>query len=89
MSWNFKKSNKLNVNSKKTCTVDEVLDTISNKYKSININELSSIVNDVLIKHLTEHKISLSEIKEKYSKIGNINDIVNDILKLAEEKNKS
>ncbi|BFH73080.1 hypothetical protein SJAV_10240 [Sulfurisphaera javensis] len=87
MEWKFKNTNKLNANSEKTCTVDEAIKILKNKY-NIDIDLLTSITSDVLIKYLTEHKIGIEEIKKKYSNISEIENIINDILKVDEEKNK-
>lgn len=62
MEWKFKNTNKLNANSEKTCTVDEAIKILKNKY-NIDIDLLTSITSDVLIKYLTEHKIGIEEIK--------------------------
>ncbi|BFI74465.1 hypothetical protein [Sulfurisphaera ohwakuensis] len=84
MSWNFK-SGKISLNSKKTCTVDEVIDELKNKY-NLDISTLSEIVNDVLIKHFTEHKMQLEDIKKKYANVNNIDEILQNIVKIYKEK---
>ena len=86
MGWNFKTSNKIGKPSTRTCSVDEAVEVLKNKYKEIPVELLENITVDVLIKNLTEHKIDLENIKKKYSNIKEIDYIVNDILKINEEK---
>ena len=86
MGWNFKTSNKIEKPSTKTCGVDEAVEILKNKYKGIPVDLLENITVDVLIKNLTEHKMDLESIKKKYSSIKEIDYIVNDLLKINEEK---
>jgi len=86
MGWNFKTSNKIDKPFTKTCSVDEAVEILKNKYKGIPVDLLENITVDVLIKNLTEHKMDLESIKKKYSGIKEIDYIVNDILKINEEK---
>lgn len=85
MSWNFKTSNKISKPKNKVCNVDETVDFLKKKYTHISIEVLESIVVDTLVKHLTENKLRIEDIKEKYSNINEIEDIISDILKLNEK----
>jgi len=89
MGWNFKTSNKIEKHSAKTCSVDETVEILKNKYRGIPVDLLENITVDVLIKNLTEHKIDLESIKKKYSSIKDIDFIINDIIKKNEEEKSS
>ena len=88
MGWNFKTLNKIEKPSTTTCSVDEVIEILKNKYKGIPVDLLEKITVDVLIKNLTEHKMDLESIKKKYSDIKEIEEIINEILRINEDLSK-
>ncbi|MDT7861592.1 MAG: hypothetical protein RRA45_05215 [Saccharolobus sp.] len=82
MGWKLKDLKGLSAPvENKMCTVDEAVRQLKNKY-AVDVETLTKIATDVLVKYLTEHKISLEDIFKKYN-IKEIKEIVEDILKLA------
>ncbi|AHC52209.1 hypothetical protein SUSAZ_10100 [Sulfolobus acidocaldarius SUSAZ] len=88
MTWKLKDNKILSTPTEsKGCTVDEVIDKLRTKYKGkIDDQILVGITYDVLIKHMTEKKISLDEIRRKYSSVSNIDEVINEVLVLAKGK---
>ncbi|MEM0362927.1 MAG: hypothetical protein QXH75_03885 [Sulfolobaceae archaeon] len=83
MSWKLKDLNALSAKADvSSCTVDEAVRQLKNKYK-IDVKILTKIATDVLVKYLTEKSISLEDIRKKYNVIKEIDNIIEDILKLA------
>ncbi|TRM73617.1 FAD-binding oxidoreductase [Sulfolobus sp. E5] len=61
---------------------DEAVRELKKKYE-VDVKVLTDIATDILVKYLTENKISLDQIRLKYSYVKNIDNIISDILKLA------
>ncbi len=83
MSWKLKDLKGLSApKDVKSCTVDEAVRELKEKYE-VDVKVLTDIATDILVKYLTEKKVSLDEIRLKYSYVKNIDDIISDILRLA------
>ncbi|WP_338598498.1 hypothetical protein V6M85_07660 [Sulfolobus tengchongensis] len=84
MSWKLKDLKGLSTPTDvKTCTVDEAVRQLKDKYKEVGIETLTKIATDILVKHLTENKMTIEDVKKRYSNINNIDSIIMDILRLA------
>ncbi|ACP34501.1 conserved hypothetical protein [Sulfolobus islandicus Y.G.57.14] len=83
MSWKLKDLKGLSAPTDvKMCTVDDVVRQLEDKYK-IDVEILTKIATDVLVKHLTEKKITIEDIKKNYSNVKDIDNIIEDILRLS------
>ncbi|AKA74405.1 hypothetical protein SULI_11235 [Saccharolobus solfataricus] len=83
MSWKLKDLKGLSAPTNvKSCTVDDAVMQLKDKYK-VDVETLTKIATDVLVKHLTEKKMTIEDIKKNYSNIEEIESIVEDILRLS------